>query len=396
MADPNIDYWQVPAATPPNGTTSNFVNPPSVGNRQTITNIITLIIMIVVVLLRLYTRIFIVKSVGYDDWAMIVSLLICITAIALYQALVHLGMGRHLYDVPVALFSPHFLRLYLIASVFYSSSMLSIKVAIMLLYRRLFPIQNFYWRWWAVFLFAVGYSVAGILTEIFDCTPVHFQWDIFAEGKCINRPAFSRYRQRCVQLCQRLVDPGTPDPNCLEPCSHPQKKITLSLVFAMGSAGCIVSIIRLRSIIAYLQQGDGDLTYTICDFVVWSAIETMMSMVCTCVPTLRPLFETYFRGIFTGSTHDSKPTGQYFRTDERPTDHSRKGSNLDPFRTDIELHRHKNQAQITANNVDSDTDSTDEILAHQPTTIEDHVVDERTVGGIVVSHSYQVRTSADP
>ena len=54
-----------------NGTTSNFVNPPSVGNRQTITNIITLIIMIVVVLLRLYTRIFIVKSVGYDDCASI-------------------------------------------------------------------------------------------------------------------------------------------------------------------------------------------------------------------------------------------------------------------------------------------------------------------------------------
>jgi hypothetical protein len=108
--------------------------------------------------------------------AMIASLLVCITAIALYQGLVHLGMGRHLWNVPVAQFSPYFLRLYLIASVFYSSSMLSIKVAIMLLYRRLFPIQNFLWRWWAVFLFAVGYSVAGILTEIFDCTPVHFQW----------------------------------------------------------------------------------------------------------------------------------------------------------------------------------------------------------------------------
>lgn len=107
---------------------------------------------------------------------MIVSLLICVTAIALYQALVQLGMGRHLWDVPLAQFSPHFLKLYLIASVFYSASMLSIKVAIMLLYRRLFPIQNFIWRWWAVFLFAVGYSMAGILTEIFDCTPVHFQW----------------------------------------------------------------------------------------------------------------------------------------------------------------------------------------------------------------------------
>lgn len=62
-----VDYWQVAAATPPNGTTSNFVNPPSIGNQQTATNIVVLIIMVVVVLLRLYTRAFIVKSVGYDD-----------------------------------------------------------------------------------------------------------------------------------------------------------------------------------------------------------------------------------------------------------------------------------------------------------------------------------------
>ncbi|CAD0112956.1 unnamed protein product [Aureobasidium uvarum] len=244
--DPNVDYWQVPSAKPPNGTTPNFINPPSIGYQQTATNIAVLVIMIVVVMLRLYTRIFIVKSVGYDDWAMIVSLLICITAIALYQALVHLGMGRHLYDVPVALFSPHFLRLYLIASVFYSSSMLSIKIAIMLLYRRLFPIQNFIWRWWAVFLFAVGYSVAGILTEIFD---------YIANAVCNS--------------VSDLLILALPIPIVWDLQLTRRKKITLSLVFAMGSAGCIVSIIRLRSIIAYLQEGDADLTYTITDFVVW-------------------------------------------------------------------------------------------------------------------------------
>lgn len=67
--DPNVDYWQVPSAKPPNGTTPNFVNPPSIGYRQTVTNIVVLVIMIIVVLLRLYTRIFIVKSIGYDDCA---------------------------------------------------------------------------------------------------------------------------------------------------------------------------------------------------------------------------------------------------------------------------------------------------------------------------------------
>ncbi|KAI4846403.1 hypothetical protein E4T44_05081 [Aureobasidium sp. EXF-8845] len=326
--------------------------------------------------------------------AMIVSLLICITAIALYQVLVHLGMGRHLWDVPVAMFSPHFLKLYLIASVFYSSSMLSIKIAIMLLYRRLFPIQNFMWRWWAVFLFAVGYSVAGILTEIFDCTPVYFQWDIFAEGKCINRPAFYIANAVCNSVSDLLIL-ALPIPVVWNLALTRRKKITLSLVFAMGSAGCIVSIIRLRSIIAYLQQGNGDLTFTITDFVVWSAIETMMSMVCTCVPTLKPLFETYFRGIFSGSTHDSKITGKYFRTDGRPTDHSRRASNLDAFYGDVELSGHKNKAQITANNVDSDTESTDEILSHRPTTIADHVVDDRGTNSIIISRSYQIKTTAD-
>lgn len=172
-----------------------------------------------------------------------------------------------------------------------------------------------------------------------------------------------------------------------------RKKITLSLVFAMGSAGCIVSIIRLRSIIAYLEAGDGDLTYTILDFVLWSSIEAAVSMMCACVPTLKPFFETHFRGMF-GSTQDSKHTGQYFRTDERQTDHSRKGSNLDPFRGDIEMNRHKNKAQITANNVESDTDSMDEILNQRPSIVEDHIIDDRIMSGIVVSHSYQVRTAA--
>lgn len=65
--DHNQNLWLVPAATPPNGTIPNFVNPPSIGYQQTMTNIVVLVIMIIVVALRLYTRIFIVKSFGYDD-----------------------------------------------------------------------------------------------------------------------------------------------------------------------------------------------------------------------------------------------------------------------------------------------------------------------------------------
>jgi len=54
--------------------------------------------------------------------------------------------------------------------------MLFIKLSILVLYRRLFPIDNFAIRWWLVVLFTVGYSVAGILSSLFACTPVAATW----------------------------------------------------------------------------------------------------------------------------------------------------------------------------------------------------------------------------
>lgn len=55
-------------ASPPEGQTSNLVNPPSQANIPRIFTYITLPPMVVFLSLRFYTRIFVTRQVGFDDY----------------------------------------------------------------------------------------------------------------------------------------------------------------------------------------------------------------------------------------------------------------------------------------------------------------------------------------
>lgn len=95
------------------------------------------------------------------------------------------------WDVSVADLSPHFLLSWNIGAVCYSTTILLIKLSILALYRRLFPINNFAWRWWLVTLFTIGYSIGGICSSIFACDPIRSSWDITIPQKhCVNTAAF--------------------------------------------------------------------------------------------------------------------------------------------------------------------------------------------------------------
>ena len=49
-----------------------------------------------------------------------------------------------------------------------------------------------------------------------------------------------------------------------------RQKVNLSIVFAFGSVSCIVSIIRLKSIIVYLRHGESDITYDLVGLIIWT------------------------------------------------------------------------------------------------------------------------------
>lgn len=172
---------------------SNLINPTGVGYRITITNIVCIVLFMIVVVVRLITRIFLNRSFGHDDckrtpatrWDRILiwdsALILFATAsflaiMGVFQWMVSLGLGKHLWDVPLENYSPNFLRAWLTVAVLYSACMLTMKLSVLMLYRRLFPIQNFRIQWWCAFFFVNAYSVMFIFASLFSCSPVSAAW----------------------------------------------------------------------------------------------------------------------------------------------------------------------------------------------------------------------------
>lgn len=58
------------------------------------------------------------------------------------------------------------------------------------------------------------------------------------------------------------------------------------ILTAACSSVCIVSVLR---IIAFNLSNQGDPTYTTVDTATWSSVEQSVGIICTCLPTLRPL-----------------------------------------------------------------------------------------------------------
>ncbi|KAK8022516.1 hypothetical protein PG993_013283 [Apiospora rasikravindrae] len=88
------DLTQVPAAPPPPGVIPDFQNPDNYKQANVILHSVVLSASTIAVLIRIYTRNFITRSMGTDDWFAILS-----WALALEFSIV---MAYGEMDIPVA------------------------------------------------------------------------------------------------------------------------------------------------------------------------------------------------------------------------------------------------------------------------------------------------------
>lgn len=107
------------------------------------------------------------------------------TSCALSIYWVHIGLGRHINEVP----GPHSqLALVLfIENFIYNTGLSLVKMSVLLFYSRFFgnvPVYR-YFLWIAGFL-VVGWLIAINFLALFMCVPVRKQWQPKAPGRCLN------------------------------------------------------------------------------------------------------------------------------------------------------------------------------------------------------------------
>ncbi|KAH7251603.1 hypothetical protein BKA59DRAFT_492075 [Fusarium tricinctum] len=195
--------------------------------------------------------------------------------------------GVHAWEMPIQTFNDGN-KLTFISPILYAVCTAFSKMALALFYRRLSPQR--WWRWsvYSVLFLVAGYNLAIMLVIIFGCTPFEKSWDFtILEGSCVNRPA--------VYICTAILGIASdlillvmPLPMILRLQMPRRQKAGLVVLFVIGSATLVTSVVRLVLLVPFASASD--YTWVLSSAIVWIYVEANLLIICASLTTLRRFF----------------------------------------------------------------------------------------------------------
>ncbi|KAI0114641.1 hypothetical protein F4776DRAFT_673915 [Hypoxylon sp. NC0597] len=255
---------------------------------------------LILVCLRMYVRIWIVKGFGNDDWMIIISWVAAFVAsiCAVVETKYGLGLTRPGDMPPKNIYGMALIQY--VGAPFYIIGVWGFKMSLLLCYLRFFPWVYRRATITIAILCTVGH-VAFACVSIFLCTPINKQWDPNVTwGRCGN--AITYYLSMSwITIFFDLMVIGLPFPILLKSKIPRRRKGALLVLFALGifvTATQIVRIHMINTLHNYVHFARA---------VVWSIIETNVGIMTTSLPTLAPLFNCFSEKARTSR----KPESQY-------------------------------------------------------------------------------------
>ncbi|ENH69887.1 hypothetical protein FOC1_g10009392 [Fusarium oxysporum f. sp. cubense race 1] len=222
---------------PPEGQTRTLVDPPSSGSGVIPCGVTTTIIASFIVILRVFTRRYVVKSVlGADDYLCIAGLCFSFIFLGISLTLLNLGAGNHMWDIPVAEYVPKFWQTSIGATLTYAACISLAKLSVLTFYPLQIPTRQ---KISLAVLFATGGVIivvtirrATITLPILDAPD--YTWALprqlilsFIEVNtslvCVSVPALKPF---CVRYIPFIIHPRlrSQEKNSKKSNSHSQEK----------------------------------------------------------------------------------------------------------------------------------------------------------------------------
>ncbi|KAK0624872.1 hypothetical protein B0T17DRAFT_255060 [Bombardia bombarda] len=257
--------------------------------------ILTWLIGLIFVVLRFYTRGRLNHVIGPSDWFIIPALLCSagVTASSVEQA--YRGAGKHSWEVDIYTL-PALERAAWYGILFYSCSLTFTRISILLLYKRIF---TYNWAKKAIqvaLTMVVAIGIWFIASVCSACVPLEafWNWSLFWVTPVYCQPANIWWGNAALHITSDLLIMTLPLP-ILSTLKLPRRqKFALVGVFALGFFVCIVSILRLVTLIDVTYSSPIDSTYKGSNLVYWTTVEVNASIVCACIMTMKPLIQKLF------------------------------------------------------------------------------------------------------
>ncbi|KAH8767250.1 hypothetical protein F5883DRAFT_670534 [Diaporthe sp. PMI_573] len=255
--------------------------------------------------LRLYARQLTRHRLGMDDYLCIVAYVFAAICSGLMFSWTNYGLGKLLADVPrppAVIFRDNLLYLYILEFT-YAYSLGFSKLSILALY----------WRFFSLFRIRVPIITLTVATVIwllcrtflglFHCYPIQAFW----EGK-------AKYPNAVCPIDDAKFEFGTVVVHAFLdvtifslPVFQIQQltfrttaeKLAVLAIFASGAFVCIVSIVNLTQLYAFLHtDASMEVLYNTAPPALWGQIEINMAIVAISLPLIRPVLQKFFRGVF--------------------------------------------------------------------------------------------------
>ncbi|KAF2677288.1 hypothetical protein K458DRAFT_492010 [Lentithecium fluviatile CBS 122367] len=290
MAGQMPDFTKTPLVPPPQGTTSNFIDPVSRTPMAMAVSAVMLALSFSSIVGRFYARKFVLNTVGWDDWTglagWIFSAEYTVYAMVLFS---RPGMGPHMWDIPgIVFFDNKFGLRLLFTEVMYCPSAYLVKLSIFLLYKRIFVAPGGRAKKFimgGLYGSSVLYFVLFILSFAF-CTK---STSVVDGGECHTKGAYVTWALAAINLVTDIYLLAIPPFVISRLNITTQRKFAVSAIFLFGIAATITSIISVYYRVA-VSRDSLDFSWNIVPAAVATICELNLGVVCSSLPAMNVLF----------------------------------------------------------------------------------------------------------
>ncbi|EFQ35579.1 uncharacterized protein GLRG_10723 [Colletotrichum graminicola M1.001] len=247
------------------------------------------------VCMRFYTRVRILRTVEWEDWTILASLVFAIATSAGMITQLKFGLGEHLYYSWPSY--PSYIEAGTFTNLSYSISLTLTKVSILLLYIRIFA-YDLVCLLSKILLGIVAVSHTWIIVSILTtCIPLSAAWNYDPQAPPVYCHPFSVFwANACLHLVTDFFIFLLPLPVIASMRLPRRQKLGLYFVFSLAFLVCAISILRLVRLFHTDETMEQvlDVTWSAVRIANVTCIEVHAAIITACLTTLKPLFTRLF------------------------------------------------------------------------------------------------------
>ncbi|OAA58475.1 Extracellular membrane protein, CFEM domain protein [Niveomyces insectorum RCEF 264] len=252
---------------------------------------------------RLAYRLVIARTgLAADDWAALAGTVVGVpsTVLNIYGLADH-GLGRDIWTLPLDNVYK-FLKFFYIIEIHYFVDITLLKLTLLLFYLRIFPSRGVRRLIWGTIAATCIFGVAFLFMGIFQCRPISYywtRWDGEHEGHCLNINALG-WANAAISIALDFWMLAIPLWQLRKLRLHWKKKVSVFMMFCVGTFVTVVSILRLHSLLSFANTINP--TWDEYGVTSWSTIEVNVGIICASLPTVRLVLVHFFPRAFGSST----------------------------------------------------------------------------------------------